>query len=78
MFRNAMANDAACLNKRVGHIPRKRAGSPQEIGRATTDRVSDAASYVPGHILVVDGGALHGFGECDIHAPFIRSSSQLR
>ena len=39
-------------------IPMKRLGEPNEIGEACVFLSSDAASYVCGHTLVVDGGWL--------------------
>ena len=40
----------------AGRIPRGRVGRPEEIGEAVVWLCSDAASYVTGHALVVDGG----------------------
>lgn len=39
-------------------VPVGRIGSPRDIGEAVAYLVSDAASYVVGHTLVVDGGKL--------------------
>jgi NAD(P)-dependent dehydrogenase (short-subunit alcohol dehydrogenase family) len=39
-----------------GRIPLKRLGRPEEIGRAARFLLSDDASYITGHELVVDGG----------------------
>ena len=36
--------------------PIKRRGTPEEIAEAAVWLCSDAASYVTGHSLVVDGG----------------------
>jgi NAD(P)-dependent dehydrogenase (short-subunit alcohol dehydrogenase family) len=36
--------------------PLKRRGTPEEIAAAAVWLCSDAASYVPGHSMVVDGG----------------------
>ncbi len=41
---------------RTGHIPFKRRGTADEIGKAALFLASDLASYVTGHTLSVDGG----------------------
>lgn len=41
-------------------IPLKRLGTPEDIGTAALYLVSDAASWVTGSTLVIDGGALLG------------------
>lgn len=38
-------------------LPMKRIGEPDDIARAALFLVSDAASWVTGHVMVVDGGA---------------------
>jgi len=40
----------------VGNLPLKRAGTPDEIARVIMFAASDAASYMTGCILAVDGG----------------------
>lgn len=42
----------------AAHTPLKRLGEPEDIAGAALFLVSDAASWVTGHTLVVDGGAL--------------------
>jgi 3-oxoacyl-[acyl-carrier protein] reductase len=41
-----------------GRIPLNRAGEPSEVASAVLFLASDAASYITGHTLVVDGGWL--------------------
>jgi len=43
-------------------LPLKRLGEPADIGGAAVFLASDAASWITGHTLVVDGGALLGGG----------------
>ncbi|MGC8462180.1 MAG: SDR family oxidoreductase [Acidimicrobiales bacterium] len=42
----------------VGRLPLRRLGLPEDIARAALFLCSDAASWITGHTLVVDGGAL--------------------
>ena len=41
-------------------MPLKRLGVPQDIGPAAVYLASDAASWVTGHVMVLDGGLLVG------------------
>lgn len=54
----ALLNDGQFDNLAQTRIPLGRLGEPHEIGDAVAYLSSDAASYVTGHILVVDGGWL--------------------
>ena len=45
-------------DRAVGATAMGRIGEPDEIAAAAVFLVSDAASYVDGHVLVVDGGSL--------------------
>ena len=42
----------------AAQIPLQRLGEPEDIGRAALFLASDLASWITGHTLVVDGGAL--------------------
>ena len=61
MFHKATDNDAPRLNKILGRIPMKGVGDPMDIGMTATYLASDAARYVSGVCVPVDGGALIGF-----------------
>ena len=61
MFRKATDNDPERLNKIMGRIPMKTVGAPSDIGAAAVFLCSDAAKYITGICLPVDGGALIGF-----------------
>jgi gluconate 5-dehydrogenase len=61
LFRGATATDPQRLAKIMGHIPMGELGRPDDVGWAMVYLASPAARYVSGHILPVDGGALHAF-----------------
>lgn len=61
LFRLATSTDPARKAKIAARIPMNRFGDAQDVGWAMTYLASPAACYVTGHVLVVDGGALHGF-----------------
>lgn len=61
MFHKATDNDPPRLAKILGRIPMKTVGDPMDIGMAAVFLSSDAAKYINGVCLPVDGGALIGF-----------------
>ena len=61
MFHKATDNDAPRLNKILGRIPAKSVGDPMDVGMVAAFLCSDAARYISGSCIPVDGGALIGF-----------------
>jgi gluconate 5-dehydrogenase len=61
VFREATQSDPARRAKIMDRIPVGELGVPEDVGWAMVYLASPAARYVTGHILVVDGGALHAF-----------------
>ncbi len=61
MYRAATEQDPARQAKILGRIQMNRVGAPEDIGWAAVYLCSDAAGYVTGTCLPVDGGALVGF-----------------
>ncbi|TCL05821.1 SDR family NAD(P)-dependent oxidoreductase [Sodalis ligni] len=61
MLRKAIAGDKERSQKILNRTPMKKFGTAKDIGWAAVYLVSDAAAFVSGHVLVVDGGALIGF-----------------
>ena len=61
MMQNALDNDPPRKSKTLGRIPMKRFGQPADIGHAALYLSSDAANYVTGVVLPVDGGAADTF-----------------
>ena len=60
-FRTAMgagALDPALYPSTIGQVPMNRIGEPEELVGPVLFLVSDAASFVTGHVLAVDGGYL--------------------
>lgn len=61
MLHKALDLDEDRKNKILGRTPMKRFGQPEDIGWAATYLCSDAAKFITGVILPVDGGASIGF-----------------
>lgn len=61
MFHKAVDNDPPRLAKILGRIPAKTVGDPMDVGMCAAFLCSDAARYVSGTCIPVDGGALIGF-----------------
>ncbi|MDR1533584.1 MAG: SDR family oxidoreductase [Planctomycetota bacterium] len=61
MFHQATDNDAPRLAKILGRIPMKKTGRPDDVGMAAVFLAGEAAKYINGVCLPVDGGALIGF-----------------
>ena len=61
MLRKAINGDQPRIDKILGRTPTHTFGDPDDIGWAATYLASDAAKFVNGQVLVVDGGALIGF-----------------
>ena len=59
-FAEALWNDEVILNRYLTTNPLKRIGEPEEIAGAACFLVSDAASYINGQVLVIDGGGAEG------------------
>lgn len=61
MFHQATDEDPVRLSKILGRIPAKAVGDPMDIGMCAAFLCSDAARYITGSCIPVDGGALIGF-----------------
>ena len=44
------------MNELLEDIPMKRIGKPEEVAKAVNFLLSDSASYITGHVLLIDGG----------------------
>jgi gluconate 5-dehydrogenase len=61
MSRKALSNDPKRLQKVLSRTPMQRLGDTADIGWAAVYLSSDAAKFVTGVVLPVDGGASIGF-----------------
>ena len=61
MSASALDNDPERKERVFARTPMKRMGQPEEVGEAALFLVSDAASYITGTTLPVDGGNSIGF-----------------
>jgi dehydrogenase/reductase SDR family protein 4 len=55
-FSRALWSDQALMNQEMQHMPLKRIAQPEEIARMALALVSDAAAYITGQVIVMDGG----------------------
>jgi 3-oxoacyl-[acyl-carrier protein] reductase len=60
MFESGMYTDGR-YESILSHIPLKRAGTPEDIAYGALYLASEAANYVTGSVLVIDGGWTCGF-----------------
>jgi len=58
LARRAVLSSAEAKEKILGRTPLRRLGEPSEIASVCAFLASDAASYITGEIVVVDGGRL--------------------
>ncbi|WP_299732569.1 SDR family oxidoreductase [uncultured Tateyamaria sp.] len=61
VFRTATKGDPDRKAKIMGRIPMGRLGEPEDIGWACAFLASQAARYITGQVLLVDGGGATGF-----------------
>ena len=61
MFHRAVDQDLPRQQKILGHTPMNRYGTPEDIGWAAVYLCSEAAGFVNGASLAVDGGCSIGF-----------------
>ncbi len=57
MVQRGMQNTPGLETGILEHEPTGRMGTPEEVAEAVVWLCSDAASYVTGHTMIIDGGA---------------------
>jgi dehydrogenase/reductase SDR family protein 4 len=55
-FSHALWSNQALMEQEMKHMPLKRIAQPEEVGRMALALVSEAAAYLTGQIIVMDGG----------------------
>jgi dehydrogenase/reductase SDR family protein 4 len=55
-FSQALWSNQALMDQEMQHMPLKRIAQPQEVARMALALVSDAASYITGQVIIMDGG----------------------
>lgn len=63
LFEGRLKSDPTYLTRREANVPLKRIGTPQDIANVALFLASDAASYITGSNLIVDGGYSINFME---------------
>lgn len=61
LYRKATAGDLPRQQKILSRIPMEKLGTPEDIGWACAFLASQAARYITGQVILVDGGAATGF-----------------
>lgn len=55
-FSQALWSNEALMAEEMKHTPLKRIAQPEEVARMALTLVSDAAAYITGQVIVMDGG----------------------
>lgn len=58
---NPLSQADGLFEKQMATIPMQRPGTPREMAQGVAFLASDAASYITGHTLVIDGGWTAGY-----------------
>lgn len=61
LYREATTGDLPRQHKILSRIPMNKLGKPEDIGWACAFLASQAARYITGQVILVDGGAADGF-----------------